>query len=260
MSLEFPWLSTREAGFLELWNSTNGDENQKRLIEYLVHSFLYVDSDLSNEFCRLIADQITQKWKLKPSNTFVSAACDNSKPDGSQLMVQKLKNHFPYGWYDYDFVNSLPVAVHKLHNNDNLVICDDFIGTGKTLKGKIQYVNKIIAEKGLNKIGIYIVAFAAMSFSRADLHYPLYACRYMPKGISETLTGNKLLIATRIMQNMEGLLKSHIRGLYLPRFGYGRSESLYNFEGDNIPNNVFPIFWWKKYADDSLRMPMFRRI
>ena len=263
LALKFPWICNREEAMLELWESTGNDENQKRLIEYLIHQFLYVGSDMSLEFTKQIALQITKVWGLRPYNTYITAACDHSHPDGSQQMVQKIKNHFPFGWREYDFVNSLPEAVYKLHSNDCLVICDDFIGTGDTMTRKIDYAKKVINNKGLQNVQIYVVVVAAMAFSQLKIsgwQCPMFACRILPKGISETLTGVRQNVAIRIMEQMEGVLKPHIGKLHLPHFGYKRSESLYNYEDDNIPNNVFPLFWWKKYMDDRYRKPMFKRI
>lgn len=165
LALEFPWLCNREEALLELWASTREDENQKRLIEYLIHQFLYVDSDMSVNFCKEIVNQITLEWKLDPRHTLVSAICDDSKPDGSQLMVQKMKNQFPFWWLEYNFVNSLLKAVHQLHSNDNFVICDDFIGTGHTLSCKIKYVKNFLEKEHIENVKIYIVSFAAMEFA-----------------------------------------------------------------------------------------------
>lgn len=263
LALEFEWLNNREESLLELWESTGGDENQKSLVEYLIHQFLYVDSDMSLMFCKQIVHQITEVWDLKPENTLITAVCENSRPDGSQLIIQKLKNQFPFGWHEFDFVNSLPEAAYRLQSNDCLVICDDFIGTGDTLSRKIEYTKKVISQKKVENVRIYAVAFAAMHFATAAIsgwNCPMFACRMLPKGISETLTGNRRTIATDIMVKMERLLKPHVGNVYLPHFGYKRSESLFDYEDDNIPNNVFPIFWWKNYTNGNFRKPMFRRV
>lgn len=260
LGLQYDWLITCDEGFMELWNSTGEDFNQKKLILYLIHNFLYVDSKKANEFCGKIVHQMTEVWGLQPQNTTITAACDNSKPDGSQLMVQKLKSRFPFHWREFDFSNSLPEALYKLNSNDNLVICDDFVGTGLTIEGKTRYALKVINERKLENVKLYIVSFAAMQFSKTAIPYPFFSCEWLLKGITETLSGNNLLVATRIMEEMEGLLKPQIGRRYLPKFGYKRSESLYNYENDNIPNNVFPIFWWKKYKDNKFRVPMFRKI
>lgn len=260
LGLQYEWLITCDEGFMELWNSTGDDINQKKLILYLIHKFLYVDSNKADEFCGEIVHQITEKWGLQPRNTTITAACDNSNPDGSQLMVQKLKNRFTFHWREFDFSNSLPEALHtKINSNDNLVICDDFVGTGSTIVRKTEYALKVIRERELEDVKLYIVSFAAMQFSKTVVSYPFYSCEWLLKGISETLKGDNLIVATKIMEEMEGLLKPRIGRQYLPKFGFERSESLYNYENDNIPNNVFPIFWWQKYKDNKFRVPMFKK-
>ena len=260
LGLQYDWLINCDKGFMELWNSTGDDINQKKLILYLIHKFLYVDSSKADEFCAKIVHQIIEEWGLQPRNTTITAACDNKNPDGSQLMVQKMKNRFPHGWREFDFSNSLPEALYRINSNDNLVVCDDFVGTGSTIKRKTEYALKVIRERELENVQLYIVTFAAMRFSKTTVEYPLYSCEWLLKGISETLTGDNLVVATGIMQEMEGILKHKVGNQYLPKFGYKRSESLYNYENDNIPNNVFPIFWWRKYKDNMFRIPMFRHI
>ena len=265
LGLQYEWLISCDKGFMELWNSTGNDINQKKLILYLIHKFLYVDSIKADEFCKKIVHQITEVWGLQPKNTTITAAFNDSndkdsRPDGSQLMVQKLKNRVPFHWREFDFSNSLPKALYKLNSNDNLVICDDFVGTGQTIKRKTGYALKVIRERELENVQLFIVSFAAMQFSKTAIAFPFYSCEWLLKGISETLTGNNLKVATRIMEDMENILKPYIGNQRLPKFGYKRSESLYNYENDNIPNNVFPIFWWKKYKNNKFRVPMFRKI
>ena len=260
LGLQYDWLMTCDEGFMELWNSTGEDRNQKKLILYLIHKFLYVDSNKADEYCGEIVHQITEGWKLQPKNTTITAACDNSRPDGSQLMVQKLKNRFPYGWREFDYSNSLPEALYKINDKDNLVICDEFVGTGSKIKGKTEYALRVIRKRELENVHLYIVSFAAMQFSKTTVEYPFYSCEWLLKGISDTLKGDNLIVATRIMEEMEIILKPKIGKQYLPKFGFKRSESLYNYENDNIPNNVFPIFWWKKYKNNTFRIPMFRHI
>lgn len=40
LGLQYDWLKTCDEGFMELWYSTKGDINQKKLILYLIHNFL----------------------------------------------------------------------------------------------------------------------------------------------------------------------------------------------------------------------------
>ena len=261
LGLEFEWLCNREAALLEMWVEAGQDSNKKKLIEYLIRHFLYVDSNKASQFCDEIANHVVNEWKLKAENTFLVATCDNSRPDGSQVIVQKLKNRFPDDWREFDFINSIVKAAYLLNSHDNIILCDDFIGTGETMNRKINYLIKTFKKRAVEDVHIFIIAFAAMNFSLCTLsNYPIYVCEKLPKGLTDTLTGNNLLIATKIMEDLESSLKPKIRKRYLPHFGYKKSESLFNFEDDNIPNNVFPIFWWNRYVDNKKRQTMFKRV
>ena len=41
---------------------------------------------------------------------------------------------------------------------------------------------------------------------------------------------------------------------------YKESESLFNLESYNVPNNVFPIFWWPQLKDNNYHKTLFRRL
>lgn len=259
LGMEFGWLYQREESFMEMWMGT-ANNNTKTLIEHLIRNFLYVDSNMADEFCNSIVKQIVEGWKLKAGNTFLSAICDNSRPDGSQVIVQKLKNRFPDEWKEFYFINSIAEAAYKLNSNENLILCDDFIGTGNTFNRKIAWVQEKLGERGVSNVSIYIVAFASMSFSEEHISCPMYTCRKLPKGISERLAGKNRLIAIELMKSLESMLKPKVGKLVLPKFGYKKSESLFDYEDDNIPNNVFPIFWWKRDVNNKRRQTMFNRV
>lgn len=42
--------------------------------------------------------------------------------------------------------------------------------------------------------------------------------------------------------------------------GYGQAESLFCRKNKNVPNNVFPLMWWKGYADHTHRNTLFVRL
>ena len=42
--------------------------------------------------------------------------------------------------------------------------------------------------------------------------------------------------------------------------GYGQAESLFCRKNKNVPNNVFPLMWWKQYADHTHRNTLFVRL
>ena len=80
------------------------------------------------------------------------------------------------------------------------------------------------------------------------------------KGITEQLDGEEKSEAVKNMKSLEKKLGGRLNGKFFPTFGYERSESLYAIEPYNIPNNVFPIFWWPKYKNRKYRKTIFKRL
>ncbi|GAK95510.1 hypothetical protein JCM19294_2292 [Nonlabens tegetincola] len=61
---------------------------------------------------------------------------------------------------------------------------------------------------------------------------------------------------------METILSDKIKKRYLKdhSLGWGKSEALFTWTRFNIPNNVYPIFWWRRYKDNTNRKVMFNRV
>lgn len=260
---EYEWLQDEPDALFELWCLTDNDE-QKKLIEFLIRNFLHINGRNLNDGCKHIALHIESCWKLTERNTFISATCDDSAPDGSQSLIQSLKNKFSTNWRESNFHNSLPVAMNTIPDNYNIVLVDDFIGTGDTIKNKkIKYVNSVISKRGLSNVTIYIVSLAAMHFAKEALDIlkmEYFSVHWLYKGISEQMDEHLRANAIKEMESLESKLKKKIRSKELPNFGYKRSESLFTLELDNIPNNVFPIFWWSQLKGGVTRKTIFRRI
>ena len=68
--------------------------------------------------------------------------------------------------------------------------------------------------------------------------------------------------AIKNMLALEGKLATQINETQLcdHSLGYGNAESLFAIQGANPPNNNFPIFWWKRYADDKERKTLLNRV
>jgi hypothetical protein len=84
----------------------------------------------------------------------------------------------------------------------------------------------------------------------------------MQKGISDYFQGEELNIYIDSMNKLESKLADKIGRTKLSEhsFGYRRSESLYYKFNGNIPNNVFPLFWWKEYSGNRQRNTLFTRV
>ena len=100
--------------------------------------------------------------------------------------------------------------------------------------------------------------FAEEVLESLDVDY--FSVHWLNKGISELVSGEKKEVATKSMEELEKKLQKRYQGKKLPNFGYKRSESLFALESNNIPNNVFPIFWWPFLKGGVSRKTIFKRV
>lgn len=262
LNMEFGWLTYEPEALFQLWSLSENDE-QKSLIEHLIKNFSFIDGRKLNESSKNLSSQIELEWKLKPANTFLVATCGDEKPDGSQSIIQILKNKFSNDWRESNFFNSLPIGANEIPDNSNIILVDDFIGTGDTIEKKMNYLISTIEKRSLKNMTIRIICLAAMEFSKEvldNLKVDYYSVHWLKKGIIELVEEGKREVAIQSMEELEKKLQKNYRGRKLPNFGYKRSEALYALEANNIPNNVFPIFWWPFYKGGVSRKTLFRRI
>ncbi|MEW8231481.1 MAG: hypothetical protein AB2745_14225 [Candidatus Thiodiazotropha endolucinida] len=87
-----------------------------------------------------------------------------------------------------------------------------------------------------------------------------YCCfNWLKKGIAHNYAGAALKKAYKDMLRLESNLASEDSGKPLPSLGRGRAEALYYHEGGNLPNSVFPVFWWPKLYNGDNRTPLLFR-
>ncbi|OCK50689.1 hypothetical protein BA768_19430 [Chryseobacterium sp. CBo1] len=265
MNNKFYWLTDNYEGLYELWSHCDNND-EKELVEFLIDNFQYTTgTDLKNSGASIV-NQIENVWQLESHNTFIVATCDDRKPDGSQAFIQSIKNKFPITWENDNFYNNLLEAAHKLHDNIHIILIDDFVGTGDTIKVKSKYLIKTLQARGIYNYEIKVVSFAAMEFAKEkidNLNFEFYSYLWLKKGINELITNDsKRKKAVSTMRGLENKLGEDYKKLKLSklRFGYKQSESLYSFESYNIPNNVFPIFWWPKLSDNRYCKTLFNRL
>ena len=257
-----PWLAYENVlGLYELWDLTT-NEVQKELVEFLISHFNYIDSDILREACKDLVYHIENIWNLSPSNTLITAICDNAEPDGSQYILQAMKNKFSSKWGSCLY-NSITTTAHKVKSHSNLVIIDDFIGTGSKVSRKVKYVKKVFSSNNITDIRIYVCTIAAMKFSEKQFMHSvedLYSHIWLLKGISEMAPEDKKERYISEMLSLESKLSWKDKQHNLYSLGYKQSETLFSIESTNVPNNVFPIFWWKHLAYGNERSTILRRL
>lgn len=244
-----PWTKRLHEELAELWSLCTS-RAQQMLMKELIEKFCMFDATHEESACRAFNEQV-QAWGLEPGNTWIVAVANSAEIDGSTAGLQKLKNKvFPYEEWHSRFISNIPAAADMIKEGQNVVLFDDFIGSGKKMVRKIAWVKKILKERGIENFNVYCACFSGMKFGLKHLANesgaPVFAHIQLNKGITENFDPEKAEIALGLMSEIESNLAPKYRGKELKEYmlGYEKSETLYCAINDNCPNNVFPIFWW----------------
>jgi hypothetical protein len=132
---------------------------------------------------------------------------------------------------------------YNIANNEHiLILVDDFIGSGETALGAIDYVKEVIPE--MSNDNIVVLSIAALQKGINELtvrNIKVYTHIKLSRGISDYYVGEKKESALDIMHQIErGPIKVKRRFA----LGYKQSEGLISME--RCPNNTFPIYWLRK--------------
>ncbi|PLK44357.1 phosphoribosyltransferase [Emticicia sp. TH156] len=259
------WLKDdKDSAFVELWNLTDNDI-QKDLIEFLIKKFVVINDELLGTVADGIVEQIISTWSLEATNTKLFAVCEDNTPDGSQALLQFLKNKFKYPWVAGNFFNNLNAVEDNITDDVNIILIDDFIGTGKTIEYKYKTVLEKVRLSGCQNVKVRVATIGKMEFSNEKLSQAgidNYSYYNFKKGISELWNGDNIDTVIAAMEDLERKLKSKSQGRKLSkhRFGYERSEAYFCWGQFNVPNNVFPIFWWPELKNGFRRKTLFSRL
>lgn len=260
------WLKQYTDPLMELWNLCDSRQ-QQILIKDLFQRFTFIDGYKLESLSKKLVEKVGE-WGFNPPNTLIAAIANKDEVDGSIAGLQFIKNKFDStkGWKESYFYSSITKAANEVRNNDNLVLFDDFIGSGKTLEKKLVYLKKTLAERKIQLNELKIIAYAGMFFGIQHIKDACEVEVYCPIQLKKGITGfedessieNKKLL----MRNLEGKLNPKFKKLKLidHSLGYKESETLFQIHGYNCPNNVFPIFWWPTLSGNKTRKTLFQRI
>lgn len=186
-------------------------------------------------------------------------------PDSSQAIINELKMALTMaGGFEHTYSAVCFEDIEWLYKKKgyrHFIVVDDFIGSGKTVNVRYQYFQNRHLEGAT--MSFYFLAGMAKGLSYCkNRKIPVHCCKVMHKGIHSHNQGKKLLKRIWSMRYMESLLgeESGTAKLKDNSFGYGQAEALYCKQFGNIPNSVFPIFWWNKNRDGSKRQSVFTRV
>lgn len=260
-----PWLETKQDALFDLWGLCENSSEQF-LLNDLLSRFMYLTFEKIKENLSSIQKQITDVWQFSPNKTQVVAIEDPTRADSSKAVIWWLQETFAAipGWKKSNFVVSIAQAPHRINNDSNIVFVDDFSGTGNKIITKTEWFKKKIKAKGLAGINIKICCVSAMEEAKTEIQKTgneFFSPILLKKGISDHYVDQALDDAKKNMLRLESTL-GNINGNAKKNFpfGYGKAEALYGMDAGNVPNNVFPIFWWDCLKNSKKRLTLLRRL
>jgi len=273
---EIEWFneSSSEA-FHTLYIEDCKTDSQKDLILDLIRGTTYLNSNQYHDILESFVKEITIRFKQE--DTLVVATAIDSSIDSSHTVLYEMKPKFKeYGWNNLDSLSNLSKIGSKAFDTTdknklikkNIVIVDEFIGSGQTMINRVKYIRDRFSEKKVRRedydIFIYAIAgtvnglYSLMEDDSITLIWEIE----LEQGISAIYTGIDKEKKIKDMECLESLLSANDGKCELAKmnFGYGGTETLYTRENGNTPNNVFPIFWWSYYANKSKRKTLMTRM
>ncbi|KFF27398.1 phosphoribosyltransferase-like protein [Chryseobacterium vrystaatense] len=244
------WLIAKKEELKELIDFCE-DAESKGLVFSLLERFAYLDNETLNFLLNELSDYIINETGFTESTTQLLSLTYDDEADSSQKILDNIKHPiYKKGWRQIKTVNMFGKSISNYNKGKReIIIVDEFIGSGRTLRGRIDYLKKNIP--GEFKLKCCFIAGIKNAIDNLTAEgIEIFCPLQLDKGISEYFEGDKLIEAEDLMLKLELKLAQYINGkdLFKYSFGYGSAEALYTMEGcnGNTPNSVFPIFWWLK--------------
>lgn len=265
LCMRHSWLIPRQNKLLDLIDFCD-NKNSKDLIFSLLNRFTYLTADNLNILLNEISEHIVNESNFKQENCQLLSMTYDDEADSGQKVLDNLKMPlFQKGWRNIKTVNKLGKSIKYYGEGKNqIIVVDEFIGSGKTLKNRINYLNKNIP-------GAFEVIFCFIAGTKETIEklqaegIKVFCPLQLDKGITDFYKDSNLRNAEDLMLNLELKLAQNIndKQLYDYSFGYGKGdpEALFSMEGcnGNTPNSVFPIFWWLNDINNKERNTLLTR-
>ncbi|NKC19156.1 hypothetical protein CWC29_009930 [Pseudoalteromonas sp. S4498] len=261
-----PWLNKKIDKVSNLIFKDCASDEQRKLVIDLLSRFTYIsDLDFPKRI-RAMADYITNLPGAEDSNTQILGMSANSDPDSADMILYNLKMPLQEnGWTDHISSKNFNRSRKKFNDEGsqhvNIVLVDEFVGSGQTVLGRIKTLKNSYSDL-LSKVTFKVVVVAASTVGKQAIHdadIEIHSLLDIDKGISEFYSNIEVDENLKLMKDLEKILAESYKDRQLPSLGYGETESLYTRENGNTPNSVFPIFWWPIYSDNSRRKPILTR-
>lgn len=247
---DLDWLLPRESQVHELFYGLLQNEEERDLITILLKKVIFLSDDASRSKISDIATHITDTWKCTAKDTIVIGAKDNNDADGSDVFVYGLRNALR--WPDKRIQTNYSAIEEPAMMSEikNIVIADDFTGSGKRMDGILKKVTaKVGSDITVRFVSIGIMPDVVKENYPAVLSFEYYAPVKVYSGFDHTQETSK----TSLMTQIESYLSPKYNRLKLSDFhlGFKESGALYWNKQYRVPNNVYPVFWWGYKKDKT---------
>lgn len=261
-----PWLSNKTDLVEHLLFDECDDDLTRELVIELINRFEYLDNDRYQLLMREIALEIVTEPNLFEQSTLISAMSVGSDADSGQAIIYSLKLLLQeQNWTKHKFVNDALHALKTFKKHaplKDIIIVDEFIGTGQTVLGRVKTIREQFANASISDYTIKIKVLASTEFGLNNIleaGVDVTSKLILKKGISQHYDEVEVQSKIDLMLKLEDILSRDYNNREMPSLGYGKAESLYYRSNTNLPNSVFPIFWWAEYKTKKIRKTLLLR-
>ncbi|UXV22128.1 hypothetical protein N4P55_12470 [Pseudomonas fluorescens] len=252
--LKQPWLIPKLDDLSEILFSECAEEASRSLIYELLDRFLYVDSAMHHSHMVELALEIASEPGISDENTQIVAMSADWNADSSLEIIYSLKPLMEsHGWRKHSLVNRFTHALKTFNskNQNNIILVDDFVGSGQTVLGRIKTIKTQFDGAGVKNYSIRVKVLASTQLGMDNLvaaGVNVTAQKILKKGIDDYYEPDAAAEHRDRMRELESLLSlNYIHGEEvrdMPSLGYNEAQATYCRENANTPNSVFPVFWW----------------
>lgn len=259
LTSKYNWLHNKQSELADTIQELLQTEERKCLLSRLMKIFRYVPLDENQKNINCIINQIANIWGCSDQNTIIMATNykDAEEPDGSSVFIYDIMRELS-NWNTDSFVKFFrPDKQEIVDCTKDIVLCDDFIGTGHTIKKRVTAIRDFNPN-----VRIRVVTLAGMKKSQKryldKLGIEYYSPIWLTAGITTLKESDRDYC---VMKEMENLLYNTYKDYSLQKcsMGWGGAAALYMNAQYRIPNSCFPIFWWGKLASGKPFNSLFKR-
>lgn len=268
LSKKQPWLDKVVEPLNQLLFDECQDNEERELILNLIDRFTYIEDNECWEYLTSMANYIIKIPGLDFDSTQIVGLAGDSNSDSSQYILYGLKGIL--GQLDCSitkFETNFQKACGncKKYNLSTIILVDEFVGTGQTVLGRIKKIKEQFVQVKIDEPSykIHVTSLVAteqgVEFLKErgiDINVQLL----LKKGIDDYHSNSEAKKLKERMINLENrCLSKKYKNTNMPSLGYGQAQATYYRLNINVPNSVFPIFWWNKNANNQNRKVLIHR-